>query len=164
MTASVSLVPIDRDGHPLGIDASLPDVTIEVCRATVALYDSVGFEPPWIGYFALANATPVGTCSFKSPPSGGRVEIAYFTFPEFEGRGFATAMAAELVALANRHRLSVSVAAQTLPEPNASHRVLDKLGFSHIATIDHPEDGMVWEWQLTPAGGNRTDSNSDPSQ
>jgi len=122
---------------------------------TVDLYDSVGFEPPWIGYLALADATPIGTCSFKSPPRGGRVEIAYFTLPEFEGRGFATAMAAELVALASRHRPAVSVAAQTLPGRNASHRVLEKLGFSHVATIDHPEDGTVWEWQLTPTEGHR---------
>jgi RimJ/RimL family protein N-acetyltransferase len=43
---------------------------------------------------------------------------------------------------------SVVVAAQTLPERNASHRVLEKLGFRHVETIEHPEDGTVWEWQL----------------
>lgn len=42
----------------------------------------------------------VGTCGFKSSPDQGRVEIAYFTFPDFEGRGLATAMAGELLAIA----------------------------------------------------------------
>jgi RimJ/RimL family protein N-acetyltransferase len=44
------------------------------------------------------------------------------------------------------------VAAQTLPERNASHRVLEKLGFEAVETVDHPEDGMVLEWQLMPSG------------
>ena len=42
----------------------------------------------------------------------------------------------------------VAMAAQTLPGRNASHRVLENLGFLHVATLDHPEDGTIWEWQL----------------
>lgn len=109
----------------------------------------MGFIEPWIGYLALTKATPVGSCGFKSPPVGNRVEIAYFTFPEFEGRGFATAMAAELVNLAQQHMPLATIAAQTLPERNASHRVLERLGFSRVDTINHPEDGVVLEWQLS---------------
>jgi RimJ/RimL family protein N-acetyltransferase len=45
------------------------------------------------GYLVLENDTIVGTYAFRSPPRNGEVEIAYFTFPEFEGRGFATEMA-----------------------------------------------------------------------
>jgi RimJ/RimL family protein N-acetyltransferase len=148
MADAVSLVPIDRDGTPRGHGGALPDAATEVLRGTVALYDSVGFSEPWIGYLALAGSTAVGTCAFKSPPRDGRVEIAYATFPEHEGRGFATGMAAELVALARRAEPSVRVTAQTLPARNASHRILEKLGFSHVATLDHPEDGTVWEWHL----------------
>ena len=149
MSRAVSLVPIDRHGVPRGYDGALPEIMAEVFRATVQLYVSVGFQQPWVGYLALADSTPVGTCAFKSPPRDGRVEIAYSTFPDFEGRGFATAMAAELVALARRCEPTVSIVAQTLPERNASHRILEKLGFSHVGTIEHPEDGMVWEWQLS---------------
>ena len=98
----------------------------------------------------MAAETVVGTCGYKSKPEDGRVEIAYFTIPEFEGRGYASAMAARLVALAREHKSSVVVAAQTLPERNASHRVLEKAGFRHVDTIEHPEDGKVWEWQLVP--------------
>jgi RimJ/RimL family protein N-acetyltransferase len=144
----ISLVSIDRDGAPRGYEGPLPEGAPEVLRATAALYESVGFAEPWIGYLAVADGGPIGTCGFKSPPRQGRVEIAYFTFPTFEGRGFATAMASELIAVAARQDPSVQVAAQTLPERSASHRILEKLGFRHVATLDHPEDGTVWEWQL----------------
>jgi RimJ/RimL family protein N-acetyltransferase len=153
MNRKVSLVPIDRDGTPRGYMGSLPEVARESFRATAELYTRVGFEEPWIGYLALTDETPVGTCGYKAKPQNGRVEIAYFTFPEFEGRGYASAMATRLVAIAQEHETSVVVAAQTLPERNASHRVLEKLGFRHVDTIDHPEDGTVWDWQLNNETG-----------
>jgi [ribosomal protein S5]-alanine N-acetyltransferase len=153
MNTKVSLIPIDHDGTPRGYSGSLPKVTIEVFRATAELYARAGFEEPWIGYLALADKIPVGTCGYKAKPQDGRVEIAYFTFSEFEGRGYASAMAARLVAIAREHESSVVVAAQTLPERGASHRILEKLGFRHVDTIDHPEDGTVWEWQLNEGTG-----------
>lgn len=156
MSNTVSLITIDRDGTPRSYVGPLPEVTVEVFRTTRKLYESVGFEEPWVGYLALADSTPVGTCAFKSPPRDGRVEIAYFTFPGHEGSGLATAMAAELVVIARQNRPAVLVAAQTLPERNASHRILEKLGFRRITTIDHPEDGTVWEWQLAPETESRS--------
>lgn len=151
MNPKLSLVPIDRDGRPRGYAGALPEAVVEVLRATAELYTTVGFDEPWIGYLAVAGERPVGTCAFKSRPVNGRVEIGYFTFPECEGRGFASAMAAELVAMSRRRDASVVVAAQTLPERNASHRILEKLGFRHVETLDHPEDGTVWEWRLGAA-------------
>ena len=153
MHTKVFLVPIERDGSPRDYAGSMPDVVREVFSATAELYAKLGFDEPWIGYLALAEEKPVGTCGFKSPPCNGRVELAYFTFPEFEGRGLASAMAAGLVAIAREHGASVVVAAQTLPERNASHRVLEKVGFQHVDTINHPEDGRVWEWQLNEDTG-----------
>jgi len=147
VNATVSLVPINRDGTLRGYAGALPEVMGEVLRATVSLYDVVGFEEPWICYTALASGTPVGTCGFKSPPRDGRVEIAYFTFPEAEARGIATAMAAALLAIAESY--PVIVAAQTLPARNASHRVLEKLGFKYVEMVFHSEDGHVWEWRLS---------------
>jgi len=148
LSTTLRLVPIDRDGTPRGYRGALPEVTEEVFRATTTLYDRVGFVEPWVCYLALEHRTPVGTCGFTSQPVDGRVEIAYFTFPGFEGRGVATVMASELVATARGHRPSVMVAARTLPERSASHRVLEKLGFRHVETLDDPEDGTVWEWRL----------------
>lgn len=150
MGKTLTLVPINRDGTPRSNVGPLSEATVDVLRATREHYQVTGFHEPWIGYLALADSTPVGTCAFKCPPHDGRVEIAYSTFPEHEGRGIATAMAAELLALAWKAAPSVVVAAQTLPAHSASHRVLEKLGFRHVATVDHPEDGTVWEWQLEP--------------
>jgi RimJ/RimL family protein N-acetyltransferase len=113
------------------------------------LYRSVGYEPPWIGYVAVEDGIAVGTCGFKSAPMNNRVEIAYFTFPEHESTGVGTRMAGELVRLALERSPGVTVAAQTLPEDNASTSILRKLRFQLIGTVDHPEDGLVWEWQLS---------------
>lgn len=148
MRDKLFLIPMGRDGAPLGYSGKLTDVARDVVRATVRLYETAGFIELWIGYFALRGSTLVGTCSFKSPPSDGRVEIAYYTFPGFEGQGVATAMAHEIVALAVSQAPELVVAAQTLPEPNASHRILEKIGFRHVSTLDHPDDGEVWEWHL----------------
>jgi RimJ/RimL family protein N-acetyltransferase len=115
------------------------------------LYRAVGYEPPWIGYLAIEDGECVGTCGFKSPPQNNRVEIAYFTFPGHESRGVATRMAAELIHLATNTMPAPIVAAQTLPEDNASTSILKKLGFRLICTLEHPEDGSVWEWQLSDA-------------
>lgn len=142
------LLPINADGR-VDINASdLPGIAADVVDATTKLYQAVGFEKPWIGYFALRGSTVVGTCSFKSPPLMSRVEIAYFTFPEFEGTGVATAMARALVEIARNSGHDPVVAAQTLAERNASHQILEKLGFTHVESILHPEDGAIWEWQL----------------
>lgn len=149
----ISLVPIDSDGAPRGFTEELPEVAKEVLGATAALYAAVGFKEPWIGYLAVADSTPVGACGFKSPPVDGRVEIAYFTFPAFEGRGLATAMASGLARIARERDPELVVAAQTLPRPGASTRVLEKLGFRLVGSIDHPEDGEVWEWRLAPERG-----------
>ncbi len=148
---AITLAPIELDGALRALREPPPELVCEVARATAELYQRVGFEPPWIGYLALADDELVGTCGFKSPPRDGRVEIAYFTFLPFEGRGIATAMAAELVRLAHGHPESPQVFAQTLPQRNASHRVLERLGFRHTATLEHADDGVVWEWELPHA-------------
>ncbi len=59
-------------------------------------YLKVGYSTPWIGYFAVENGQYIGTCAFKGKPEDNRVEIAYFTFPEHEGKGFATRCAENL--------------------------------------------------------------------
>ena len=40
-----------------------------------------------------------GVCGFKNAPANGTVDIAYSTFPPFENRGFATAMAVMVLRL-----------------------------------------------------------------
>lgn len=143
----VHLLAIDRDGQAQTTPA-LDDVARGVCQATGAMYARTGFEPPWVGYLAALDGQLVGTCAFKTPPHDGQVEIAYFTFPAYEGRGIATRMAAELVRLAHATDPQLTVTAQTLPNENASTSILKKLGFRRTDTVEHPEDGLVWQWEL----------------
>jgi RimJ/RimL family protein N-acetyltransferase len=57
-------------------------------------------------------------------------------------------MARRLVEMALSGLRGIRICAQTLPERNASNRVLEKCGFQQVAEIDHPEDGKVWEWEM----------------
>lgn len=142
----MELIAITESGELAKPVPSMPKIAAEVVEATTQLYRDVKYEPPWIGYLAIEDGTCVGTCGFKSPPQNNRVEIAYFTFPEHECSGVATRMASKLMQLAFDKMPAVTVAAQTLPEENASTSVLKKLGFCLVGSVEHPEDGPVWEW------------------
>jgi len=145
----LELIAITENGELAKEAPSIPQIVAKVVKATTQNYRAVGYEPPWTGYLASENGTCVGTCGFKSPPQDNRVEIAYFTFPGHESQGVATRMASELIRLAFDKTPAVTVAAQTLPHENASTSVLKKLGFRMVGTVDHPEDGLVWEWHLS---------------
>jgi RimJ/RimL family protein N-acetyltransferase len=143
----IDLVAIERTGTlPAGLEVS--SIARDALGANVAHYNRSGFEPPWIGYLAIDSGACVGCCAFKSGPRGNRVEIAYHTFAPHEGRGIATEMARMLVAIARASLPGVVVAAQTLPEENASTRILTKLGFARTGWADDDEAGRVWEWTL----------------
>ncbi len=144
----VRLIQIDVDGTPHEDAGILSKQAADVCAQTAALYRSVGFTPPWVGYLALQGLQVVGTCAFSAAPKDGRVEIAYFTFPEFEGNGIATLMAKKLIEIAQAADDHPMVFAQTLPVANASNSILKKLGFKFTGEVSHPEEGIVWEWQL----------------
>jgi RimJ/RimL family protein N-acetyltransferase len=144
----MELIEITKSGTAAKPINGLTDLVKEVISSTVGLYAVAGYVPPWTGYLALEEKQCAGTCAFKSPPENNRVEIAYFTFPEYEGRGVATRMAQALIRITLDSRPELTITAQTLPEENASTAVLKKLGFQFIAELEHPEDGKVWEWQL----------------
>ena len=40
-----------------------------------------------------------------------------------------------------------TLCAHTLPERNASCRVLEKAGFVNVGTVVDAEDGPVWRWE-----------------
>jgi ribosomal-protein-alanine N-acetyltransferase len=131
------------------------DLVQAVAQQTRRLVQQHGITVPWGGYLAIESVTRVvvGTCAFKGPPDArGEVELAYFTFPTYEGRGYATAMATALRDLAAASPGVRSVRAHTLRERNASVRVLEKLGFHWGGDVQDPEDGPVWrwEWQVPP--------------
>ena len=138
-------------GVEIGPDA---DLIRAVAANSAAFLEARRIEDPWGSYLAIdpASRRVVGTCSFKGPPDAdGGVEIAYFTFPDNEGRGIGTAMARALVEIASRHESVSRLVAHTLPARNASVRILERLGFSHTADIVDPDDGPVWRWERKPA-------------
>ena len=121
---------------------------LNICKASLQMYDETKQCCPWVGYLAKLQDNYVGTCAFKDNPHNNRVEIAYFTFPENEGKGYATQMTEELLLIAKEHIPDIEIYAQTLMEKGASTRILEKFGFKFIGTVSHTEDGNVWEWGL----------------
>lgn len=106
---------------------------------------------PWTHGFSLVhrdNDVLVGKSGFKGPPAtDGTVEIAYMIAAEHQGKGYATEAAQALVAFAFNSGRVRTVRAHTLPESNASTRVLTKCGFQRIGEVTDPEDGLVWRWE-----------------
>ncbi|MDX2272410.1 MAG: GNAT family N-acetyltransferase [Cyanobacteriota bacterium] len=108
--------------------------------------------PYWIGFHP--ERMLVGICGFKSVPDAQRtVEIGYSIAPSYQGKGFATAAARQLIAIAfsSTDALVDCVCAHTLAERNASTRVLEKCGMRQVAEIIDPEDGKVWRWEVAKA-------------
>jgi [ribosomal protein S5]-alanine N-acetyltransferase len=145
------LIPCGEDGFPLSPDTpAIPDDLAEICRASAEHTRKVGYAPPWTGYLLARDGTWLGGGAFVAPPEGGRVEIAYFTLPAHEGRGFGRTTATLLVEIARRADPTLTLWAKTLPEENASTAILRSLGFRHVgSTIDH-EIGEAWAWVLEP--------------
>lgn len=114
--SSVRLVQIGPRGLPIEATGALPEVAQQACRDTASLYQRAGFAPPWIGYLVLLDREIAGTCAFKTPLREGKVEIAYFTFPQFEERGIGTTMARGLIGIARFAKTTMTVTAQTLTE------------------------------------------------
>lgn len=154
----IGLVPIDiaPGAAPAAIEAWLAAQAFhlgphhatarEVALQTQALYARTGAAAPWLGYFATADRQLVGSCGFVGNPGAeGEVEIAYFTFPGGEGRGCATLMAGALVEIARRAG-AARVVAHTLPERNASCRVLERNGFARAGEGHDAEVGPTWRW------------------
>jgi ribosomal-protein-alanine N-acetyltransferase len=161
----VELLPIDL-AFTLALDPGCPSLarpgsTDLTARLRNQILDLPSTDLPWGGFLAISSEPRdvVGTCGFKGAPTpDNAIEIAYFTFPRFEGRGYATAMGHALVALAWANPALTSVCAHTLPWPSASTQVLKKLGMRHLGEVTDPVEGQVWRWWLRrPAAGTLRD-------
>lgn len=143
-------------GRAHGLDLGGQEAVLRDVAEQMARHDATP-RAPWCGYLAVALAPPtrrrvVGTCAFTGPPDAeGAVEIAYFTYPPYEGQGFGRAMAGALVELARRTGSVRMVYALTLREPNASTRILTRLGFRRVGEAMDPDAGRVWRWELPAA-------------
>ena len=140
----VELVPIEKN-------MDITNITDEPLKTglnmTLQFYKKAGYVKPWISYLIKYQNEYTGTCAFKGAPSVNKVEIAYWTFPAYEGKGIATAACSALVDIARNKDNTLTITARTLPETNASTTVLEKNSFILIGTVDDPDDGEVYEWQ-----------------
>jgi len=151
------LDPVRADADIAALSASLApafggvsEPAREILEQTLSLLTRDPRPDPWGSYLASASGQTIGICAFKAAPdSDGVVEIAYMTFPAFEGRGHAGAMAAALVEVAAAAGAPL-VIAHTLPQENASNRALRRNGFVHAGEVIDPEDGLVWRWEKRP--------------
>ena len=150
-TESLRLVAQTREEVQAYIAQLQPHERKEISPVWLALVEGSSAIDPWIHGFVIvhrATGAPIGKCGFKGPPDAdGVVEIAYGVSPEHQGKGYATEAAAGLTRYAfGRGQVRV-VRAHTLPESNASARVLSKCGFRRVGEIVDPEDGLVWRWE-----------------
>lgn len=117
----IELIP----AHPNTNIAEFPDEPVKsVLEGTLQYYDVIGFHEPWISYLAKNGGSYVGICSFKGKPANNKVELAYFTFPDYENKGYGTLMCQALIDIALPY--NVAITARTLPEENASTAILKK--------------------------------------
>lgn len=133
------------------IEAMSPEDRAQVSPEWLASLRASSDEDPWTHGFVILDRTTgkaIGSCAFKGPPdSSGAVEIAYETNEAHRGRGYATEAARALTDFAFEHANVRIVRAHTLPEDNASTRVLTKCGFNRLGEVIDPEDGLVWRWE-----------------
>jgi RimJ/RimL family protein N-acetyltransferase len=151
---TLRLVPLGADADTGELAARLapgfggdPSGAREILVQTVEFLAREPRPDPWGSYLAYAGETAVATGAFKSAPDeAGTVEIAYMTFPAFEGKGHARAMVPALTSMALEHG-ALLVVAHTLPEENASNRALRSSGFAFAGEVSDPEDGLIWRWE-----------------
>jgi len=75
------------------------------------------------------------------------VEIAYGIVPAYQGHGYATEAATALVTFALERVDVCTIRAHTMPDNNASMRVLVKAGFQLVGDVVDEEDGVVCRWE-----------------
>ena len=150
---TVRLVQIAADADPALMARALAPAfggdeasARELLEQTLTLLAGTPRPRPWGAYLAEVENAAIGTCAFKAAPNDrGEVEIAYMTFPAFEGRGHANAMVAALTEIAES--AGARPIARTLREENASNHALRRNAYLFGGEVEDPEDGLVWRWE-----------------
>lgn len=120
-------------------------------EALTHVREGVAADPDgrWGPRFFLAGEPPelVGWGGFKGEPENGTIEIGYEVAESRQGQGVATAAAKAMLEEAFADPAVTEVIAHTLPERNASNRVLEKVGF-RFTEPTHEGDTPVWRYSL----------------
>ena len=165
-TERLRLIPARRDhytamregdealGRALGLTVAEGWVGLEDHRDVIINADSFLDEHPgaadwWMYLFVLeADAALIGVGGFKGEPADGVVEFGYALAPAYRGRGLALEAARALRDHALTRADVHTVQAHTLPEENASTRILRGLGLEKREPLSDPDDGEIWRWSL----------------
>ena len=141
------LLPIDQNEVKNSVFREHQEC-VDILAVYPGFYERVGYNVPWIGYFVSIDGSEIiGSGGYKGKPADGKVEIAYGTFKNYEGRGWGTRICRELVLLALKTDDSIRITARTLKDGHASIRILEKNGFECLGPVIDPEDGEVLEWE-----------------
>ena len=120
------------------------------CQQLLSMYEEfypkIGFNLPWVGYFVIRQDQIVGSCGFVGQPKDGKVEIAYWTFKEFEGQGIASFACKELISIAYQTEPELTITAKTAPEHNSSTKILENNNFIFTEIVQDEEIGNAWLW------------------
>jgi RimJ/RimL family protein N-acetyltransferase len=150
-TKNLNLVPLTHEDVLAMVETMSPAEKAQLSAVWLAQLHASTMTDLWKHGFSLVHrgtGAAVGKCGFKGPPAAdGVVEIAYGIDLDHQGKGYATEAAEALVIFAFGSERVRVVRAHTLPEPNASTRVLTKCGFRSIGDVIDPEDGLVWRWE-----------------
>jgi RimJ/RimL family protein N-acetyltransferase len=136
------------------MDKSDPRCQHRDCQNLLDVYEEYyrknGFHPPWHAYLFFDQQVAVGVCGFTGPPIQGRVELAYYIFKEYEGRGVGTRVCAIMVEVFNQLDTADILYARTAPEQNASTKILIRNDFRFSSMVQDHEIGDAWEWVYHP--------------
>jgi [ribosomal protein S5]-alanine N-acetyltransferase len=111
--------------------------TVAYLERNLAHWERYGF-----GIYGLRDGKTgqfMGRAGLRWVPVAGteEIEVAYALCAGAWGRGLATAICKELVALGGRAELADQVVAYTLPSNRGSRRVMEKSGFAYEREFDH---------------------------
>jgi RimJ/RimL family protein N-acetyltransferase len=165
-TPNLRLVPCEvahldafmRDRRELGslLGVTVPDNWPTFAESLSHVYQHLKSDPisavEW-GFHLFVHARDralIGEGGFKGKPNAeGVVEIGYAIAPEYRRRGLASEAARGLTSKAFSHPEVRVVQAHTLPDGEASIRVLKRLGMKFMGkVVDDPEDGEVFLWRV----------------
>ena len=112
-----------------------------LCERVFTSYEVHGFGM----YLVSRNSDgePIGMAGLVKRDFLKDVDLGYAFLPRGRGQGFATEAARACVELARERYDIRRLAAITAPENTPSIRVLEKLGFRKVGTVQFPDDGDI---------------------
>jgi RimJ/RimL family protein N-acetyltransferase len=97
-------------------DLSLPEggvddlFTLGIVRTMTARLHDAGVLASWM---VVCDGQVIGLCSYRQPPTGGRVEIGYGIAPSKRGKGYSTRVVAAMIEAASLDPLVDTLTAET---------------------------------------------------